>query len=460
MSKDSWAGVDITLVSTRDRNRITSSDSRVKRQSALVGEEILNSLRVVDGMSYISYPSAGTWRVDTLSFQESKMTELILKRPETSVFPIFARFCNDNLTGEAICELLDGTPAITVENQTLKFGFDPFAMYIASMYDGFRSNRISALKQSALMMYWRMPPVLRKGLSQFSRRYETSHVRGLKDIGILGICNNVIVHLIEQHMLEIGLLKRHGESSFAVITHDIDTDFCQKEGRERIASIEKKENVKATWFFVPRSVQYFVDRKGVQSLADEGHEIGMHGYSHDGTLALYNANKLAKQLRQGKKILESTGTDVQSFRSPYILRSSILLPTLVNEGFRVDSSYTDVQTIGLTGGLKGLSYNRPFRPLIRENRSSSTFLPIWEVPVTYPQDVHLIESFRATNEQLFQVWKYKADFCRDFGGTLVLLTHPVHIVKRIEAFQKILKYLRTKGFQFVTLKDLSQSMGM
>jgi peptidoglycan/xylan/chitin deacetylase (PgdA/CDA1 family) len=327
-------------------------------------------------------------------------------------------------------------------------------MYITSLEEVLRGSKIGVFKQSALMMYWNLPPIVRNGINQFSRRYETSHVRCMDDLEILGVCNNVIVHLIEQHMIEIGLLKRQPKSSFAVITHDIDSDFCQKEGREVVASVEKKENVEATWFFVPRSIRYSLDRKGVQSLADDNHEIGMHGYSHDGKLALYNAKKLRKQLRKGKQILESTGVDVQSFRSPYILGSSLLLPTLVAEGFKVDSSFTDAKTIGLAGGVKGVSYNRPFRPLIRETKSHTRFLPLWEVPITCPQDVHLVKSLRFSNEQLVNVWKYKADFCKDFGGVLVFLTHPAHIVNRLDAFIQLLRHLKAKGFQIVTLKDL------
>lgn len=440
-------------MSTKDRS-LTSTNSGSQSLSAVVEEEILNNIGVVGGTSYISYPSAGAWRVDTLLFRENKITNQILKRHITSAFPIFARFCDDHMTGETICELSDGSPAITIENQTLKFKFDPFSMYIASLDDGFRNSRMNVLKQSALIMYWNLPPIARSVVNKFSRRYETSHVRSVGDLGFLGICNNVIVHLIEQHMLEIGLLKRRTESPFAVITHDIDSDFCQKEGRELVASIEKKENVKATWFFVPRSNRYSLDRRGVQSLTDDNHEIGMHGYSHDGSLALYNAKKLAKQLKKGKEILESTGAEVQSFRSPYILKSSLLLPTLVTEGFKVDSSYTDGKTLGMAGGLMGLSYNRPFRPLLRDNKTHSKILPLWEVPISCPQDVHLIESLKVTNEQLLKVWSYKAEFCKDFGGVLVLLTHPAHIVNRLDAFIQFLKFLKTRGYRIVTLKDL------
>ncbi|MFW9965444.1 MAG: polysaccharide deacetylase family protein, partial [Candidatus Sifarchaeia archaeon] len=291
------------MVSTRDRSLRTSLGSESRKHSVVVGEEILRNIGVAKGMDLVSYPKSGTWRIDTLTFHESKMTSLILKRPETSIFPIFARFSDDHLSGEIICELSDGKPAITVDNEILKFKFDPFAMYIASLNEGFRSSRIGALKQTALMIYWQMPPIIRKGVSQFSRRYETSHVRCLKDLGILGICNNVIVHLIEQHMLETGLLGKQTRPSFAVITHDIDTDYCQREGREMVSSVADDERVQATWFFVPRSVHYTLDRKGVRSLIENGHEIGMHGYSHDGSLALNNAGKLSAKTPSRRQFL-------------------------------------------------------------------------------------------------------------------------------------------------------------
>jgi hypothetical protein len=70
---------------------------------------------------------------------------------------------------------------------------------------------------------------------------------------------------------------------------------------------------------------------------------------------------------------------------------------------------------------KGLSYNRPFRPTIMKGNSLTEPLPLWEVPVSGPQDVHLIEDLKVSDEQLIQVWKQKADFCGDFGGVFVLI---------------------------------------
>ena len=105
---------------------------------------------------------------------------------------------------------------------------------------------------------------------------------------------------------------------------------------------------------------------------------------------------------------------------------------------------------------KGLSYNRPYRPRILEGDTLGESLPIWEVPVSGPQDVHLIEDLKVSDEQLLQVWKSKAEFCRDFNGVFVLHTHPLHLCRRIETYAQFLRYLQKEGYQINTLKTLSE----
>jgi len=421
-----------------------------------VARGLLREFGVVEGIDCFSFPDAGFWRVDTLSFQACKITDLILKRPETASFPIFARFSDNRVTGDAICEFSDGTPAITIEDEVLKFGFDPFTMHLASLNEGYCSARANGLTQSALVMYSYLPPPLRKSVRRIARRYKTSHIRSIRDIELFGVSSNVIIHLMEQHLIERGLLDNHHRPPLAIVTHDIDTHFCQTEGREIVSSIDKDERVHATWFFVPRSVQYSLDRRGVRSLIEEGHEIGMHGYAHDGRLALGNPAKLSKQLCRGKSILESIGTKVVSFRSPWTLRSSQLLMSLASEGFKVDSSFPDVDTSGMTGERKGLSYNRPFRPMVAKVKSPVKLLPLWEVPMTGPQDVQMAEDLRLTGSDMLKVWNRKAEFCKDFKGVFVLHTHPCCIVKYLDYYVGILKSLKRGGFHLMRMDSLVQ----
>jgi len=422
--------------------------------SNTVAIEVFRELGAKDGFDYVRFPEKGTWRSDVLSFHDYSSTSVIMKRPETSSIPVEAPFSDNSLSGDSLCDTSDGMPAITVDGDVLRFRFDPFKMHFANLNEGFRSSRTSALRQSALVMYSNMPPHLRRRLRWLARRFKTANIRSLRDLGLLGAGSNVIIHLIEKHLFDKGLIEKHHRHPFAVVTHDIDTEFCQTEGREIVSSVENSEGLHSTWFFVPRSIQYSLNRRGVRSLIEEGHEVGMHGFAHDGKLALDNPTKLAKQLRKGKNILESTGAKVTSFRSPWALRSSLLLLTLASEGFKIDSSYPDVDTLGMTGGRKGLLYNRPFRPLIVRRDSLVKPLPLWEVPMTGPQDVQMIEDLKFTGSNLLKVWNHKAEFCKDFGGVFVLHTHPKDIVKHLDQYVEILRTLKRRGFRILKLDSL------
>ena len=444
----------MNLPLTTHGNSVLASMGR--KQFITIANEILCELGNLEGLKHIRFPSKGRLAQHTLNFLDHNITKVILKRRETSSFMICSIFTDDQLVGEPICELEDGTTIIARDGHTLNFGFDPFLVHIINLNEGFQGNGQNDLLQKGLVMYWYLPCRLRRGVRWLARRYYANQIRSLNDLDLLGVSSNVLIQLIESHLLESGLIKDHQNPPLAVTTHDIDTDFCQNEGREIIASVEHDLGIKASYFFVPRSVQYILNKHAIRTLIDEGHEIGMHGVTHDGKLALHDSAKLTQQIKTGKKILESTGAKVVSFRSPWILRSSLLPETLASEGFKVDSSFPDVDTISMSRQRKGLSYNRPFRPRIIKSNSLQDSLPIWEVPVSGPQDVHLIEDLKVTDEQLLQVWKSKAEFCRDFNGVFVLHTHPLHICKRIETYAEFLRYLQKEGFQINTLETLSE----
>ena len=287
-----------------------------------------------------------------------------------------------------------------------------------------------------------------------ARRLKTPRVRSLKFLRLLGVSSNVIVHLIERHLLENRVLIRNGVKPIAILTHDIDTHFCQTQGRILVSSIERAEKVKATWFFVPRSTQYCLDGQSIIELTDQGHEVGMHGLTHSGNLALGDPSRLTAQLKRGKQILESIGPSVISFRSPWTLRSPALLPSLTSAGFKVDSSYPDLDTLGMTSGQPGVSYNRPYWPHTIGYDGSISRLPILEAPIASPQDVQLVEDLGVGGKILLDVWKYKVEFCKDFGGVFIHHTHPIHLVRSLEYYREFLKYLRHEGFRIMRLGDL------
>jgi peptidoglycan/xylan/chitin deacetylase (PgdA/CDA1 family) len=199
-----------------------------------------------------------------------------------------------------------------------------------------------------------------------------------------------------------------------------------------------------------------LNENAVRELYEKGHEIGMHGLTHDGKLRLDNQQELVKQLESGKRVFNDLGVDVVSFRSPWALRSSILHSALHQAGFQVDSSYPDIDTLGTTGGRNGIEYNRPYRPFHRTTTGFAV-TQIWEIPSTGPQDVQIIEDIRATQDQVLEIWKRKAEFCQDFGGVFTHHSHPIHVIKHLEAYAKIIRHLKQNGFEITSMRTIAAS---
>jgi len=120
----------------------------------------------------------------------------------------------------------------------------------------------------------------------------------------------------------------------------------------------------------------------------------------------------------------------------------------------VDSSYPDSDKHGMTRRGKGVSYNRAYRPLVVREKKYAEPLPIWEIPLTSPQDIVLVQDLGLSGDALVDVWKRKADFCKDFGGVFVLLTHPYLLVKYVDHYVSLLRSLKATGFRTVRLKDV------
>ena len=66
----------------------------------------------------------------------------------------------------------------------------------------------------------------------------------------------------------------------------------------------------------------------------------------------------------------------------------------------------------------------------------------------------LIEDLNVGGRDLLRVWKYKAEFCKDFGGVLVHHTHPVHLAGRLECYKEFIGFLKRMGFRVIRLRDL------
>lgn len=77
----------------------------------------------------------------------------------------------------------------------------------------------------------------------------------------------------------------------------------------------KQENVKATFFFVGQWAEKYPD--AVRMIANDGHDIANHSYSHL-RMGVLDRAKISREITQcGKSLSEISGKEVNLFRPPY-----------------------------------------------------------------------------------------------------------------------------------------------
>lgn len=227
---------------------------------------------------------------------------------------------------------------------------------------------------------------------------------------------NTVAGVADRPVPFIGLWPRDWAWAL-VLTHDVEAQVGYEKLPE-LLRVEVEAGYRSSWNFVPRD-RYVVADKLVETLQEQGFEVGVHGFNHDGRdlSSLATLKRRLPAIRDSAERWQATG-----FRSPATLRSVELMPLL---GFDYDSSYTDTA---------------PFEP---QAGGCCTWLPymigdLVELPMTLTQDHTLFDLLGHRDET---VWLDKARFLRERGGMALLLTHPDYVDKPhlLESYERFLE---------------------
>lgn len=156
------------------------------------------------------------------------------------------------------------------------------------------------------------------------------------------------------------------------------------ENTKKIIDLLAKYNVKGTFFILGQVAEEFPNL--IKDIADEGHEIGVHGYNHLQFFRM-TPTQAREELSRAKNLLEDlTGQSVEGHRAPaFSVNSSTAwaLDVIAECGFQYDSSIIP---------LKGKRYGWPGFPqnIVRIHTSSGN--SIIEVPIS---TVKLLNNFVA-----------------------------------------------------------------
>ncbi len=207
----------------------------------------------------------------------------------------------------------------------------------------------------------------------------------------------------------------------AVLTHDVETKMGVALV-DRLAAIEEKYGLRSAWNFIP--YKYNVDPGLLRDLKDRGHEIGVHGYNHDGRLfeSRRTFDRRTGPINQALATYGSTG-----FRAPMVHRNLNWLQSL---NVDYDASCFDIDPFQAMPG--GIGSVWPF--------IAGKFV---ELPYTLPQDHTLLISLGETTSR---IWEDKLAYLRTLAGMAMLVTHPdyLDIPQRLGVYESFLEHLKSQ----------------
>jgi peptidoglycan/xylan/chitin deacetylase (PgdA/CDA1 family) len=212
----------------------------------------------------------------------------------------------------------------------------------------------------------------------------------------------------------------NGYNNAVVLTHDVD-HIIGFNNIPRILELEERMGFKSCWNIVP--YKYKIDPGIIRLIQDAGHEIGVHGYNHDGKL--YSSIKVFSErvpyINQAIVKYKASG-----FRSPMVHHN---LAWLQNLNIKYDASCFDYD---------------PFQPFPNSTGVIWPFIvgKFVELPYTLPQDHTL---FYVLKQKNIDIWKNKIDWLVKNKGMILTLTHPDYLTKNkhYNMYVELLEYLRT-----------------
>ena len=127
-----------------------------------------------------------------------------------------------------------------------------------------------------------------------------------------------------------------GEDSPCDITRGL---FSGEIGSPRLLNLFDREGIQTTWFIPGHSIETFP--KQMQMVADAGHEIGLHGYSHENPVAMTPTQEEAVLVKSMGLVEKLAGTPPLGYVAPWWELSAATVGLLLKNGIIYDHSRMD-----------------------------------------------------------------------------------------------------------------------
>ncbi|HZZ50402.1 MAG TPA: polysaccharide deacetylase [Pseudonocardia sp.] len=157
--------------------------------------------------------------------------------------------------------------------------------------------------------------------------------------------------------------------------------FAGEVGVPRLLTLFERANLRTTWFIPGHSVETFPDQ--TRMVVDAGHEVGVHGYSHENPIAMTRAQESAV-LDRGIELIEKvSGRRPTGYVAPWWEFSPVTNELLLERGIKYDHSlmHNDFSPYYVRVGdsWTKIDYAKPaeewMRPLVRGQETDLVEIP-------------------------------------------------------------------------------------
>jgi peptidoglycan/xylan/chitin deacetylase (PgdA/CDA1 family) len=112
--------------------------------------------------------------------------------------------------------------------------------------------------------------------------------------------------------------------------------FSGEVGTPRLLNLFDRYRIRTSWFIPGHSIDTFPEQ--MKMVADAGHEVGAHGYSHENPIAMTPKQEEDVLQRSIEAIANLTGRPPRGYVAPWWEMSSVTAELLLKHGFRYDHS--------------------------------------------------------------------------------------------------------------------------
>lgn len=112
--------------------------------------------------------------------------------------------------------------------------------------------------------------------------------------------------------------------------------FAGEVGSPRLLKMFAEHNLRTTWFIPGHSIETFPEQ--MKAVAAAGHEIGIHGYSHENPIAMTPAQEEAILDRSIELVTELAGKRPTGYVAPWWEFSNVTNELLLKKGIKYDHS--------------------------------------------------------------------------------------------------------------------------